>query len=159
MNHISLDENELPQGFNLLEIGKSPQDTYKSNIYTSSIETVDLSCNYCEYQGSYMTLCIKLKRQMPPRINLFNFIAESEAYSKSLIGEGALAYYIDNWLPAHIIFVIPTFDMTNPHRAANFIVTGLQVRVEATVNQADLITLNFTRKEKARLLKVAQLLS
>ena len=159
MDHISLDENELPQGFNLLEIGKTPKDTYKSTIYTSSIETVDLSCNYCEYQGTHMTLCIKLKRPMPTRINLFNFIAESEAYSKSLIGENSLAYYIQNWLPGHIIFVIPTFEMTNPHRIANFIVTGIQVRVEATVNQADLITLNFTRKEKARLLKAAQLIS
>ena len=103
-----------------------------------------------------MTLCIKLKRPLPPRISLFNFIMDSESYSKSLIGEDSLSYYIEKWLPGHIIFIIPTYNNPNPHRTANFIVTGVQVRMEATINQAELITLNLTRKEKARQLKAAR---
>lgn len=152
MNHLN--ENDLPSGFNLLDLGATPDPNKKETIFTSSIETSDLSCNYCEYQGEFMTLCIRLKRPIPPRTGLFNFIVETEAFSKSLIGEYSKSYFLDSWFPAHIIFLIPTFDNQNPHRLANFIVTGLQVRLEATINQGNLITINQIRRDKAKALKM-----
>lgn len=152
MHHLN--ENELPNGFNLLDLGDSPDLNRKETIFTSSIETSDLSCNYCEYQGEYITICIKLKRPIPPRTSLFNFIVETEACSKSLIGEYSEAYFLENWFPAHVIFSIPTFDNNNPHRLANFIITGLQVRLEATINQGSLITLNQLKRDRAKALKL-----
>jgi hypothetical protein len=152
----NLNENQLPQGFSLLDIGEPLKKTNINNIYTSSIQTSDLFCNYCEYQEGFLTLCIKLVRDSPPRVELFNFITESEAYSKSLIGEHSTSYFIEEWFPAHILFLIPLENCSNPHRLANFITTGLQVRLEATINQGELITLNALKKEKARQLKAAR---
>ena len=152
----NLNESQLPPGFNLLEIGEPLQRSNTNNIYTSYIKTSDLACNYCEYQEGFLTLCIKLLRDSPPRVGLFNFIAESEADSKSLIGEYSKSYFIEDWFPAHVIFWIPLDNCSNPHRLANFITTGLQVRLEATINQGELITLNKYKKEKARQLKAAR---
>ena len=142
---MTYSKNDLPPGFNLLDIGIEPPQNVEQ-IYTSTIETTDLYCNFCEYRGNYMTLCIKLNRPSPPRKTLFNFIMETEAFTKSLIGEESSSHYIDSWYPAHIIFCIPLKSNNNPMRTANFILTGLQVRIEATINQGALITANQNKR-------------
>jgi hypothetical protein len=93
-----------------------------------------------------MTLCIRLNRPTPARCTLFNFIMETEAFTKSLIGEEASSHFIENWYPAHIIFSIPLKNSDNPMRTANFILSGMQVRMEATINQGELIEVNRRKK-------------
>jgi hypothetical protein len=104
-----------------------------------------------------MSLCIRLKRATPAREPLFDFIIDTEAYTKSLIEKDAKSYYLDKWFPGHVIFVLSLSSNTQPHRFANFIVTGLQVRMEATINQAELIAINKMKKDKVEQLKIARL--
>lgn len=121
----------------------------KGDIYTNSIDTPDFFATCCEYSGELLTICITLKRDSGIRKAIFDFMINTEAGEKGLVGYNSKMYSIEDWVVPHILIKKPLEEDEDATRTSNFITAGIQVRFMSAINQGKQVEIN-KRKRGAK---------